>query len=84
LRTAGLPSSNSTLYCNSTAGMCYGISSGGAAFTAASSDCVAKGGYLWFPKSAAEAGDVETGLALPSNSQIWIGLQRSGVTSGTW
>ena len=65
--------------------MCYSLSTSTADYASAAGGCSSKAGYLWFPKTAAESGQVEAGLGLTANStQIWIGLNRSAAIPFEW
>jgi hypothetical protein len=57
--------------------MCYTHFTAAASFDRAVSTCRAQGGELWLPRSAGEAGMVESAFGLlASNGGIWIGLKR--------
>ena len=82
---AGVPANNASLYCDSSSGICYSLSTSTATYAAAASDCVVKGGRLWVPQTAAESGLVEGPLGLTSNSTtIWIGLNRTSTVLFEW
>jgi hypothetical protein len=81
-----VPTSNASLWCDSSSGMCYSLSTATATFSAAVDACSGAGGWLWLPDSAAQAGEVEGPLGLTgSSTQIWIGLNRSSsMTPSSW
>jgi hypothetical protein len=58
--------------------MCYSYVTASASHSSAASRCSAQGGELWYPRSAAEAGEVEAAFGLMnSNGGIWLGLKRA-------
>ena len=77
-----VPPTSSTFFCNATTNMCYSYITAAASHSTAVSRCRAQGGELWFPRSAAEAGEVEATFGLTnSNGAIWLGLKRTDTYS---
>ena len=75
-----VPAQSATFYCNSSTSMCYTHVTAAYSHSKAVATCKAQGGQLWFPRTMAEAAEVEGQFGLTNaNGGIWLGLKRRGM-----
>ncbi len=76
-----LPPDSAFFFCNTSSGMCYQHNTARTTFSSAVARCKTnQGGQLWYPRSADEAGAVESSFGLmATNGALWLGLQRTSL-----